>query len=286
MSAKHALMLLALIGASVFGLVAALAWRLDPCLPVGEVCLGPGVEHLCRLFAAAGVSLEPTRVGQVFLALTLGLPLIAIVATVRRWVRTHRFVRSIRSRRVQQVPPRLIASLRAEGLDGQVDLVDFFQPLAFVYGFLRPRIVVTTDLVERLDRLELEAVLRHERVHLLRRDPLWILFGDGLGTMLAWLPLARDLAAHQKIAGEVEADALVARHPGHRVALAGALSKILGVSPESGFRGAYAISGVSATERRIDALLAGQARLSFAASRSGTALSALLLLIPLCLLAL
>lgn len=43
----------------------------------------------------------------------------------------------------------------------------------FVWGLVRPAVVLPAELVERMPREELRAVLTHEFAHLRRRDPLW-----------------------------------------------------------------------------------------------------------------
>jgi hypothetical protein len=233
---------------------------------------------------AAGVDVKPSFLGVFLLGTTLLLPLIGLLAIVRRSYRTLALVRSIRPRSIAPLPDGVATVVRAAGLEGQIDLVDLPQPLAFAYGFVRPRICLSTGLIEQLDRAELRAVLGHEQVHVTRRDPLRALLGHGLTTMLFWLPLARALAAHVQVAGEVEADAVVARRPEGRVALARALSKLLTVSPETGLGPPYAISGLTATERRIDALLEGKGQASFAFSPAGATTSGLLVLVLICLL--
>ena len=50
--------------------------------------------------------------------------------------------------------------------------------LCFCIGLLRPRIVVSTGLVELLDQAELEAVLAHEASHQRRRDPMRLMVAE------------------------------------------------------------------------------------------------------------
>jgi len=283
MSANRSFSLLATTTFLVLASLGDLAWRLNPCLSRGTLCFNSGVSGICRLLMAVGVEAGPSSLGVILLAGTLLLPLIGVLAVVRRAYRTIVFVRSLRHRSITPLPRGVAAVAHATGLTGRLDLVDLPQPLAFAYGFVRPRVYLSTGLVKQLDRSELQAVLGHERVHLTRRDPLRALVGHGLTTMLFWLPLARALAAHVQVAGEVEADAVVARRPDGRVALARALSKILAVSAETGRGQPYAISGLTATERRIDAFLEGKDQAGFAFSASGAVTSGFLVLALICL---
>lgn len=282
MSARQSLALLAAMSALVLASLTVLAWRLDPCLPRGRLCPGSDVNSLCRLLMVAGLDVAPRFLGPFLLATTLLLPVGGLLSTAHRWYRTALFLSSLGRRSTRPLPNRLAAAAQAVGLAGRLDLIETPSPLAFVHGLLQPRVWVSTGLVDQLAPAELDAVLRHEWVHLARRDPLRTLLGQGLATTLCWLPLARDLAAHVPVACEVEADAAVTRQrPDGRIALARALGKLLTATTAVGPR--FAISGLTATERRIDALLEGKTRASFACSTSGVVLSAILLLVLICL---
>jgi len=286
MSAKQSLTTLSVMACVVLASLADLAWRLNPCRSRGTLCFDRSVGEICRLLVAVGVEAGPPILGVILLGATLLLPLIGLLATMHRWHRTRIFVQSIQRRLLTPLPSGLAAAARAADLTGKIDLVDSPLPFAFTYGFVRPRVILSTGLLRHLDLTELSAVLGHERVHVTRRDPLRALLGHGLTTMLFWLPLARALTTHLQVAGEVEADAVVTRRPDGRVALARALSKLAMLSPEKGVGWAYAISGLTATERRIDALLEGRARVTFAFSLAGAMTSGVLVLALFCLLVL
>ena len=266
MSAKQSLTLLAVTALLVLASLAALAWRLNPCLAMGTLCFSSSVSGICRLLMAAGVDVASSFLGVAMLGATLLLPCIGMLAVVRRVLRTAIFVRSLRRRLVVPLPSSVTVAARATGLTGELDLVDAPQRLAFAHGFVLPRVCISTGLVDRLDPSELRAALGHERVHVTQRDPLRAHVGHGMAPMLFWLPLARALNARVQVAGEVEADAVVARRLDGRMTLARALGKLLSVSPKKGTGQPYAISGLTATERRIDAFLRGKSQAAFAFS--------------------
>ncbi|MBX6771044.1 MAG: M56 family metallopeptidase [Chloroflexi bacterium] len=284
MSARQSLTLLGVTAAFVLAALGALVGRLAPCVLPGALCADPGVSSLCRLLSAAGIEVRSALLEEVLFAGVLLLPSSGLLAVVRRSWRTLAFLRSLRPRTVTPLPTRVGMLARATGLEGRIDLVDLPQPLAFVFGLARPRVCLSTGLIQRLDRRELWAVLEHERVHLTRRDPLRALLGHGLATLLFWLPLAHALAAHWQVAAEVEADAIVARQPEGRVALARALSKLLTVAPGMGMADPVAVSGLTATEQRITALCEREARVPLVLSTPAALVSALLVLALLCLL--
>jgi hypothetical protein len=103
----------------------------------------------------------------------------------------------------------LTAPLRAAASDlgilDRLEVVATGEAFAVTHGLVRPRILVSTGLVDTLGPAELAAVLVHERHHVQRRDPLRLLaarLAAGYGwylPVLAWwarrLALGRELAA-------------------------------------------------------------------------------------------
>jgi Zn-dependent protease with chaperone function len=64
-------------------------------------------------------------------------------------------------------------------------------PVAYCLGLLRPRVVVSSGLLERLDCPSLKAVLEHEASHRRRRDPLRQAI---LGSIVATMALSHKVA--------------------------------------------------------------------------------------------
>jgi hypothetical protein len=92
------------------------------------------------------------------------------------------------------------------------------------YGLLQPRLLLSTAALTGLSSAELEAVLRHELVHLRRRDPLRRLLLRALTDALP-LPALRDIADAVPLAQELAADRAVLASVGPE-ALSGALLKV------------------------------------------------------------
>ena len=122
----------------------------------------PAAAH--RL-AVAGVRLTYPAVNGAAIVLfalaVLGVVVIAVAAQAAgRQLRAHR---------------RLVRGLQVAGpLPGHptVLVIDVAAPVAFCAGWLRPRVYVSTALLERLSADELRAVLAHEQHHGALRDPL------------------------------------------------------------------------------------------------------------------
>ena len=115
--------------------------------------------------------------------------------------------------------------LRALHLETCTQVVDLDTPVAVCYGLLRPRLVLSTGLARGLSRAELEAVVRHERAHLRRRDPLRLVLVRALADAVPAVPVLREapeaVAVEQELAADRDALAAVGAD-----ALGGVLLKV------------------------------------------------------------
>lgn len=100
------------------------------------------------------------------------------------------------------------------------------QPLALTYGVFRPTVLLSTWILEQLDRRELEAVLVHEFEHILRHDYLVVWLATMLRDAFFYLPTSR--VAYRQIHAEKElaCDDLVVGATRRPLALASALTKV------------------------------------------------------------
>lgn len=162
----------------------------------------------------------------------------AMAAATSRQVRRSLAVgRAIDRARLPTLPPELERAALAAGVSGQVDAIEASRPFAFVYGWLRPRICVSTGMAERLSPEELRAALLHERWHVMHRDPLRLTVAVAVRSGFCFLPALATGADRYAVAVEVAADRFVVAEMGHPRSLAAALLRLEpgGVAP--GFTG-------------------------------------------------
>jgi len=79
-------------------------------------------------------------------------------------------------------------------------------PQAFCYGFLRPKVAVSTGLLQSLSSDEIKAVISHEQAHQQSHEPLKILVGEFLSRMFYFIPLIQKLFTSYQTAAELAAD--------------------------------------------------------------------------------
>lgn len=103
---------------------------------------------------------------------------------------------------------RLVASLAALGVPREgILVVPATIAVCHAVGLIRPRVLVSRSVVDRLDEREYRAVVAHERAHIDRSDPLWsaILAFAGCVTPFAGTWTAVWRAASEEAADDVAA---------------------------------------------------------------------------------
>jgi Zn-dependent protease with chaperone function len=210
------------------GLFAALLLVLAALAPVLIRPVAPGA-------AAAGAPLDlaclllPTpadwaaHLGSYgLLAVLLAGVLRGVTGLIRQTYRTRQAVRRL-LQFARPLDPALRARLDPVPLAGRLDVVAAATPLAFCYGFLRPRICVSTGLITLLSAEALTALLWHEYYHLLRRDPLKMAVGRAWTAAFFFVPLIATLYRQYLVTKEVEADRYACGQQGRTDALVDAL---------------------------------------------------------------
>ena len=137
--------------------------------------------------------------------------------------------------------------------------------LAFAYGLINPRIIVSRSIVENLDLDELIAVLLHEESHGLRKDPLSIFVIRTLFSGLRRVRLFDRLIEHFLLAMEITADNYALTRLGDKSwSLPSALLKLVEVPNVMPINVTGAITGL---DGRIDHLLNSEWRPQLLLSR-------------------
>ncbi|TMG44173.1 MAG: M56 family metallopeptidase [Chloroflexi bacterium] len=249
-----------------FGILLGVAFASSAILVALLLTLVPRVEQL--------IARGPEDTADVVAALVLILASCGIslgLATLfRQLAATAMLIRRLVSQKVAE--PRSVA-FAASGLelDGKIDVVADSRPFSFCYWFLRPRICLSTALVDRLDIDELRAVLLHERYHLRQRDPLRLVIARYFAAGLYVVPVVDELVGFFTLQKEIAADQAAVRANGVE-ALASALDKLLPDADDVSLGLLVPVSSLSVTEARIDQLVAGR-QVSLALSPLSVALS-------------
>lgn len=190
-----AIALAALIGAALAALGGA-----------GIATLALGIASFCVLLLGDAGRLP---LGWIALSVLAGTSLIALARTLAAHRRERRLLCLL------PLEPARDGQLLVEAdLAGAspLFLLPTKRPTAFCFGILRPRVVVSTGLLDRLDPEERSAVLWHEGYHARDRVPLKCLLARLAARTFFWVPLLRALLERYLLLKEIAADrAAVAR---------------------------------------------------------------------------
>jgi Zn-dependent protease with chaperone function len=171
-----------------------------------------------------------------FAAATLALPpavlLLIVVVVVSAFAGAGALLRLWREQRLLARLPRAPADdvgfVSLAGLDANVPIEVVPSPTAsaFCSGVLRPRVLITAGLLERLSAEEQVAAVVHELEHARARGPLKVASARAVARTFFWLPALGDLLDRYVLLCELAADrAAISRTS--RSALAGALVEVI-----------------------------------------------------------
>ena len=182
---------LPLIGALVLGLMVSIpslshssTLPIDHCHGASD-CFIPQAAHMA------------THGELVVISIFCSLLLWAVMAFLAHW------------RRSSELLERFDLALHSR-LESSIQLIETKLPLAFSLGMLKPRIVISTGLVNRLSAQQLSIVRAHELIHVRYKDGLykWILLFVG---SFHWPSVKRIILDEHAVALELRADQQVAR---------------------------------------------------------------------------
>lgn len=184
----------------------------------------PRPEHLVSVLGLA-VALPSANAAAIMLLVLATLGIAVVVAIARGVVTIASSHRRLQRRLPELGPLTGAADVTVLASDGVH---------AFCAGLLRPRVYVSAGAVRSLGDAELAAVIAHERMHRVRRDPLRIVTTRLLGEALFFVPPVRLLARRYDTLAEIAADdhALAAVGGDTSVLAAAMLAFDGGVAPE------------------------------------------------------
>jgi len=237
----------------VFTIMLGLALTSGAILIALLLTLAPRVEQL----AARGAEDTADVVAALVLLLAVCGISLGLLALFRQLVATAVLIRRLVAQKVA-LPFSVVVAANGLDLDGRIDVVADERPFSFCYWFLRPRICLSTALVERLEADELRAVLHHERYHLRQRDPLRQIVARYFAAGLYVVPVVDELLSFHMLQKEIEADQEAVRASGDVRSLASALYKLLPDADDVSLGLLVPVSSLSVTEARIDQLVAGR----------------------------
>ncbi|WP_282940872.1 M56 family metallopeptidase [Paenibacillus sp. RC67] len=138
------------------------------------------------------------------------------------------FNKKLLARRHELLTREINQRFRGASVEEQkIIVIENAAPLAFAMGFIKPRIVLSTGLMDLLDSDELEAVVHHEMFHRKHGDPLKTFLMSLLASVMWYIPILKSFHHNYKIVREVLADSYSIEKSGSSIPLGSALLKLL-----------------------------------------------------------
>ena len=170
-------------------------------------------EHFretCKVIASSFFSTGAHYVGFILTAIVLVITLGLFLKTLLSYIKTKRKLEVLLQKQIFSLPQKLKIILERNGI--QKDLIVIVEEgdvYAFTIDWFSPKIVVSTQLIRKLNKNQLEAVILHENYHLKNLHPLLLIVGEILSSSLSLLPLLKDLTKKMRVVLEKEADRYV-----------------------------------------------------------------------------
>lgn len=139
--------------------------------------------------------------------------------------------------------PKLIGSLAEKySLQNKIIIFDNSRLMAFCLGILHPKIYLSSNVLKNMSNSEIEAIILHERQHVIGKDNLLMLFLNLIKTAFFFFPIVTDFVNNLEIQREIKADQSVVRETGRKINIISALRKIIESKPNYVYANAFSES--------------------------------------------
>ena len=170
-------------------------------------------EHFrvtCKVIASSYFSTGAHYIGFVLTALVLIITLGLFLKILLSFIKTKRKLGKVLQKQIFSLPQKLKIILERNGVRKDlIILVEDGEDCALTIDWFLPKIVVSSDLLQRLPYKQLEAVILHEYYHAKFKHPLLLIISEILSSSLSLLPILKDLTRKMRIVLEKEADKYV-----------------------------------------------------------------------------
>ncbi|MGG4090865.1 M56 family metallopeptidase [Paenibacillus lautus] len=144
--------------------------------------------------------------------------------STRQLVLSHKWLKHFRANRHDKLTKRLNYKYRGWGTEIIVVQDNAF--VALTIGLLRPKIVVSTTVLEMFNDKEVKAILLHERYHCHNHDGLKSFFSTLLADAFGYLPIVKPILRYYQTWQELFADRFAIRKMGTELYLGSVLLKL------------------------------------------------------------
>lgn len=147
--------------------------------------------------------------------------------------------------------------------EGQLQIISYKAPIAMTIGLWKPRMILSTGLMDMLEPNELHAVIEHEKCHIRYRDPLSIFLLSMISKSMWYIPIFAWMADKYPIMIELRADKYAITQMKQSAHLGSALLKLLKQAPTPHISLSHASFAETSMNVRIMHILDPQMKIPF-----------------------
>ncbi len=190
------------------------------------------LEACHNLFRAIGISSMNIFL-EVLILSTIALIVIVLMKQIARYIT---FSKRLSILQDESITKKVIVQYDLD----QITVITSEAPIALTYGLIKPKVVLSTALVNMLTEEELRAVICHEQFHQQHRDPLKKFLITLFVAAIWYVPILKWVSKHYQTLREIEADKFAMLQTNNMLDLSSALLKLL--KNEHRQRHAFAVS--------------------------------------------
>jgi beta-lactamase regulating signal transducer with metallopeptidase domain len=169
---------------------------------------------------------------------------------------TNKYIKENLKKRNYNISQKLKDVAWQAGLASRFIEIKTKKPIVFCFSFFSPKICISSELVKKLGREELLAVLLHEKMHINNMEPIKMFLVKSAEKILFFLPGFKSLAKQYFIYSEMAADELATGGFKNKTPLAGALCKVMDLEKNLlSNNNLLAVSFFNITDERINKLI-------------------------------
>ncbi len=203
---------------------------------------------------------------------TIILLLFGFITLLVQFIKTKLYLQRRLSKKIP-LPLRVKRMASDLNLIGKVDIVKDDAKFSFCYGLIKPRICISSSLMQSISDNQLQVVLLHESYHVKNYDPLKIILGQSISVMFFFIPVIGEIQRYHLFSKEIVADEMAIKNV-NRHSLISVLSKILSADLPR-FSGVATLANLEDLEKRILILSGKEVRTAFRPTFLGAFLSIL-----------
>lgn len=212
-----------------------------------------GIYYCQEMVKALSLGL-PGDLGKAAFGLLVLASLFTLIRMLGTIYKIYSFKKTLSKTKIRQ-EISLIYLLEKFDLREKVTIVNQKKPQAFCFGFLNPKIYISTGLLKLMSVSELEVILKHEKYHLENRDAFTMLLATLVESLFPFFPILSDFIKIYRTDREVKTDQFATSGSAVKKSLSTVLKKLLKLEPMINPAFIPGIISADTLEARIQSLL-------------------------------